>query len=159
MGWLLGRFLPNNPGDRPQHRRELQAKVLQDPRAFPGSPGLLHCFFWFEPGARGGLAAVPVLRGWNRVWQLLHLHGRKRRCVLRLCSPSHPSAKPKRVALSGNFTSCTHEDAFHLLLFLWALILPDNQWAALPKLPWASRPWASARIGSGAQGYSLEPSG
>ena len=52
-----------------------------------------------------------------------------------LCSPSNPSAKLKRVDLFSNLISSIDNDALHLLSVLQDLILPDNQLAALPRLP------------------------
>lgn len=52
-------------------------------------------------------------------------------CVL----SQHPSAKLRRLDLSGNSISSIHNDALRLLPALQDLILSENQLAALPVLP------------------------
>lgn len=78
--------------------------------------------------------AFPILRGLE--------HGgaapagqEKMVCPVSLWSPSHPSAKLKKIDLSSNFISTIDDDALYLLPALQALILPENRLTALPRLP------------------------
>lgn len=78
--------------------------------------------------------ACPVLRGTEQATGDSY-RGKGRRRVPCLCAHPVPLAKLKRIDLSSNCISSIDADALSLLPELQELILPENQLAALPKLP------------------------